>query len=596
MRKLKYTTFLLFVSLLVGCGNTQSQNSNNNTSSQNSINSSSSYGNTSSQNSTNSSSSSVHTHTYSDKMLYDDTHHWYEVTCGHVEAENKEAHTFESVVTNPTYETKGYTTYSCKSCDYSYIADETEVLEHNYSNTFSYNKTHHWYPCTDEGYEHLKWGEKPHSFYTTVVNPNCLEDGYKKTACSWCDYVKIDVISATGHDHSGKYFYDENAHWNIATCEHKGEIINYSEHEYIEGICSNCGYAEATNELLEFKLSIDQTYYVVSICGVAATKITIPYYYNDLPVNGIEDNAFSCCNTLEKITITSNIKYIGLSAFEGCVTLNNLEIDTDSQLESIGDTAFKNCSSLKTIIIPNSVTKIGVSAFYGCNSLESITLPFVGENVKGTGRTNFGHVFGADSYSQNGSYVPQSLDEVIITGGTTIGNFAFYGCGYLLSIVLPNSVTTIGQGVFSLCRNLQKLSIPFVGYSLTPQGHQGFFGYMFGTVSFEGGYKVTQYEYGRDYPRTSYLPSSLTQVKITGGPFIKGNAFYDCVSLTSVIISDSVTTIGSYAFRYCTSVKFYCEAESQPSGWYSKWNNSNRPVYWAGQWEYDANGNPTPII
>ena len=88
MKKFRHTSFLLVVSLLVGCGNI-------------------------------SSSSSVHTHTYSDKMLYDDTHHWYEVTCGHDDAANKVLHNYTTTVIEPTCEEQGYTLYTC-DCNYSY--------------------------------------------------------------------------------------------------------------------------------------------------------------------------------------------------------------------------------------------------------------------------------------------------------------------------------------------------------------------------------------------------------------------------------------------------------------------------------------------
>jgi hypothetical protein len=47
-----------------------------------------------------------------------------------------------------------------------------------------------------------------------------------------------------------------------------------------------------------------------------------------------------------------------------------------------------------------------------------------------------------------------------------------------------------------------------------------------------------------------------------------------------VIIPDSVTSIGYYAFRDCSNLTIYCEAESQPEGWHSNWNSGNRPVIW----------------
>jgi hypothetical protein len=56
--------------------------------------------------------------------------------------------------------------------------------------------------------------------------------------------------------------------------------------------------------------------------------------------------------------------------------------------------------------------------------------------------------------------------------------------------------------------------------------------------------------------------------------------FVWCTSLTSIVIPDSVKSIGAYAFYKCISATIYCEAESQPDGWDSNWNYSKCPVVW----------------
>lgn len=68
------------------------------------------------------------------------------------------------------------------------------------------------------------------------------------------------------------------------------------------------------------------------------------------------------------------------------------------------------------------------------------------------------------------------------------------------------------------------------------------------------------------------LPNSLLS--------IGDSAFYSCNNLKSVVIPDSVTTIGNFAFSGCNNLTIYCESTSQPSGWDSRWNPSNRPVVW----------------
>ena len=93
-------------------------------------------------------------------------------------------------------------------------------------------------------------------------------------------------------------------------------------------------------------------------------------------------------------------------------------------------------------------------AFSGCSSLTSITIPFVGEKADGSENTHFGYIFGAWSYEYNDDYVPESLKKVIITGGTSIGSHAFYGCSDLTSITIPDSVISIGDSVFEGCSGL----------------------------------------------------------------------------------------------------------------------------------------------
>ena len=134
----------------------------------------------------------------------------------------------------------------------------------------------------------------------------------------------------------------------------------------------------------------------------------------------------------------------GISYVDGWVVDAETGIKTASIRQGtrgIAYYAFEGCSGLTSVTIGNGVTSIGRGAFYGCSSLESITIPFVGATKDGTSNTHFGCIFGALYDYDNDDYVPTSLKEVVITGGTSIGEYAFRGCSGLTSVTIPDSVT-----------------------------------------------------------------------------------------------------------------------------------------------------------
>ena len=182
---------------------------------------------------------------------------------------------------------------------------------------------------------------------------------------------------------------------------------------------------------------------------------------------------------------------------------------------SIVQYTFAGCSSLTSIVIPDSVTTIGEYAFYGCTSLTSIVIP----------------------------------DSV-----TSIGSYAFEDCSSLTSVTIGNGVTSIGTSAFHGCSSLESITLPFVGAnaSATSASNSTLFGYIFGDDSYEGSYGARQH-YGSSSSSVYYIPSSLKSVTITGGNILNG-AFYNCTSLTSIVIGNSVKSIRFEAFYGCSSL------------------------------------------
>ncbi len=252
------------------------------------------------------------------------------------------------------------------------------------------------------------------------------------------------------------------------------------------------------------------------------------------------------------------------------VLINYVGTETDIRLPDkiegcdyeIRNHAFYNNTAITSVFIPDSVRYIDYCAFSGCTSLASIE---VSEGNKTYSSEN-GVLFNKSktvlmlypAAKTDVSYViPDSVETIGLEG---FQSNAFSGCASLASVTIPESVKSIRSDTFSDCYRLFEV----VNLSSLPNVANGHYGFKdvnnFLTSASDSTVKTDEngFVYGKSGETYYLIGYNGKEVKITLPGKIEGSnyvirdkAFYGCTSLRSVVLSDSVTSVGNEAFKNC---------------------------------------------
>ncbi len=285
-------------------------------------------------------------------------------------------------------------------------------------------------------------------------------------------------------------------------------------------------------------------------------------------VTSIGRSAFSSCSRLVSLVLPQSITSIGSWAFGECHYLK--EIVLPPGITAIPDEMFSMCMRLEALVIPDKVVSIGRNAFYYCHGLKDITIPASVRDIAHNAFFLCDQIFtfhvAADSYAQQYAYESHRLLPcVVIRPGAAIkkGEFdfyvqrdgcavitqytgkaddlavpailggylvkyiedkAFYGCGSLRTVTLPDWVVLLGDSVFENCANLADITLP------------------------AGLHDIGE----RTFADCPLLESVLLAEELTGIP---SGMFISCKSLQIITLPDKVKSIGSWAFSGCGNLK-----------------------------------------
>ena len=245
-------------------------------------------------------------------------------------------------------------------------------------------------------------------------------------------------------------------------------------------------------------------------------------------VTSIESYAFYGCSSLKSITIGNGVTLINDYAFSGCNSLTSVYITDIAKWCTIlfysnpleyAHNLYLNGELVTDLVIPDGVTLIRWHAFYGCNSLKSVTIP---DSITSIERYAFAYC--------------SSLKSITVGNGvTSIGNYAFSDCRILASITIGDSVTSIGDRTFQDCNCLTSVYITDIAKWCAIEFND--------SDSNPLSYANDLYLNG-ELVTDLLIPDSVTSI----GKY----AFYGCRRLTNITIPDSVTSIGNSAFSGCS--------------------------------------------
>ncbi len=305
----------------------------------------------------------------------------------------------------------------------------------------------------------------------------------------------------------------------------------------------------------------------------------------------IGDYAFYGCEKLRGINFLPIRERIGKHAFDGCISFEGDSTGSAPagaltgylSVKKIEEGAFKNCQAIKTLSPGSSVTSIGAGAFEnsGIQTVEfkeANSLWNLGEgafqNCSDLNKVNFdipqsdgktkqaikdivAYTFAGCSSLKNTSFLKETV---------SIGSYAFMGSG-VENAVIPDTVTSMGEGVFAECKSL-------VGVKL-PDGLEAISKGMFSQDT-----SLTRFDFGKNIKEIgegAFAGTGLTELKIpyrntdnsdADNIIIGESAFSGCVALTDVVLPPNVSVIGDYAFNSCGSLKnlFISQNTKAPDG------------------------------
>ncbi len=289
------------------------------------------------------------------------------------------------------------------------------------------------------------------------------------------------------------------------------------------------------------------------------------------------DHMFDGCESLSDVKLSSTINYLGIYTFQNCVGLKEIDL-SNTKLNRITTTTatsdvtyssasyvFNGCTSLQRVILPVGVTQIAGYAFQNCISLETI------ENLNMSELTHIGTFAFANCVKL---FDGQTIDlSGIPDSKGVVAEGAFLGCGGIVGFTASGATNiqyssssriydlSAENGFLFVTQNnvedpvrmiiagpydaiVENGTLKLTGdYTLPAKAFQNF--------NLEGITKLdlSALDHMDSVPSNAFNGSSFSEIILPDTVTeIGGNAFQNCLNLTTVVLPEGLTKINTYAF------------------------------------------------
>ena len=495
-------------------------------------------------------------HTYAETWTANDTQHWHAATCGHDLKTDIANHTWGewTVTKEPTCTETGTREHTCTVCGKTVSESIPVTSIHTYATVWSSNDTQHWHAANCG--HNAKSDTANHTWgeWVIVKDSTCGETGTREHTCTICGKTVSETIALKEHTYSDEWTSNDTQHWHNAVCGHEvtADTANHTWGAWRTTKAATCTET-GTRE------------HTCTVCGktVSETTAIIAHSYGAWVVTkaatctetGTREHTCTVCGQ----TVSETVAMVAHNYdANDCCTTCGYNKHLTFTLSGNSYTVKGNDTSVTKLVIPNAykglpVTAIADSAFSGYSKLKTVVIP---DSVTSIGQGAFRGCTGLTSITvADENTVYHSAGNCLIQ---TASKTLIAGCKNSI-IPTDGSVTSIGGYAFYGCIGLTSITIPSSVASIGNYAFDGCTGLTAVYITDLAAWCGISFGYFGNplcYAHNLYINEELaTEITIPNSATSIGSyTFHGCTGLTSITIPNSVTSIGMQAFSGCTGL------------------------------------------